>query len=89
MKKRYRLIRRGNRSGAFYCVDTKSGKRTSLCTSKEAEARQIVEAKNQAERQPIINLQIARAYLMASDPGIATRTVTDFSLIVLRPELWS
>ena len=68
MKTRYRLIRRGNRSGAFYCVDTKTGKRTSLATTKEDEAIQIVQARNQAERQPLINLQIARAYLMASDP---------------------
>ena len=74
MKTRYRLIRRGNRSDAFYCVDTKTGKRTSLATSNEDEANQIVQARNQAERQPMINLQIARAYLMASDPGIATRT---------------
>ena len=40
MKTRYRLIRRGVRSNAFYCVDTTTGKRTSLRTSNEAEARQ-------------------------------------------------
>src|SRR5436190_181502 len=56
MKTRYRLIRRGVRGGAFYCVDNKSGKRTSLRTGSEDEARQIVEAKNQAERQPVLNL---------------------------------
>ncbi len=74
MKTRYRLIRRGVRSGGFYCVDTKTGKRASLQTGSKEEARQIIEAKNQAERQPFINLQIARAYLMASDPTIASRT---------------
>ncbi len=74
MKTRYRLIRRGVRSGAFYCVDTKTGKRTSLQTGSVDEARQVIQAKNEAERQPFINLQIARAYLMASDPGISTRT---------------
>ena len=74
MKQRYRLIRRGNRSGAFYCVDTTTGKRTSLTTNNEDEADQIVQAKNQAERQPLVNLQIARAYLMAGDPMVATRT---------------
>jgi len=46
-------------------VDTKTGKRTSLQTGSKDEARQIVEARNQAERQPFINLQIAHAYLMA------------------------
>ena len=74
MPTRYRLIRRGVRGGVFYCVDNKTGKRTSLQTGKKDEARQVVEAKNQAERQPFINLQIARAYLMASDSTISTRT---------------
>ena len=74
MKTRYRLIRRGIRGGAFYCVDTKTGKRTSLGTADEDAAQQIIEAKNQAQRQPVLNLQIAKAYLAGSDAGITTRT---------------
>src|SRR5688500_9074929 len=74
MKTRYRLIRRGNRSGAFYCVDTTTGKRTSLQTGHEEEARQIVEARNQSQRQPVLNLQIAKAYLAGTDSGISERT---------------
>jgi len=74
MKTRYRLMRRGIRGDAFYCVDKQSGKRTSLRTGDEDEARQIVEAKNQAERQPVLNLQIAKAYLAGTDNGITTRT---------------
>ena len=74
MKKRYRLIRRGERGAKFYCVDTLTGKRTSLATSNEDEAGQIVLAKNQAMRQPALNLQIAKAYLAGSDSGVATRT---------------
>jgi len=74
MKSRYRLIRRGVRNGAIYYVDTKTGKRTSLQTGNMEEARQVIEARNQAERQPFINLQIARAYLMAADPLIVKRT---------------
>lgn len=74
MKTRYRLIRRGGRGDAFYCVNTTTGKRTSLHTTDKDEATQIVQARNHAERQPSINLQIARAYLMASDPAVATRT---------------
>ena len=54
----YRLIRRGNRGGAFYCVETATGKRTSLRVASEDEARQLIEAKNQAQRQPLLNLQI-------------------------------
>ena len=33
-----------------------------------------MEAKNQSERQPGLNLQIAKAYLAGTDNGIATRT---------------
>lgn len=74
MKTRYRLIRRGIRGNGFYCVDSKTGKRTSLQTSNEADARQIIEAKNNSERQPVLNLQIAKAYLAGTDNGITTRT---------------
>ena len=74
MKTRYRLTHRGCRGGMFYCVDGKTGKRTSLNTCEEDDARQIIDAKNQAQRQPVLNLQIAKAYLYGTDNGIATRT---------------
>lgn len=74
MTTRYRLTSRGIRGGRFYCVDKTTGKRTSLQTSKRDEAQQIIEAKNNAERQPGLNLQIAKAYLAGTDNGIATRT---------------
>ncbi|HXR48952.1 MAG TPA: hypothetical protein VN784_16065 [Candidatus Limnocylindrales bacterium] len=70
MKRRYRLTRRGIRGDRFYCVDTTTGKRISLRTANEEAARQIVEAKNQSERQPVLNLQIAKAYLAGTDNGI-------------------
>ncbi|HUA39104.1 MAG TPA: tyrosine-type recombinase/integrase [Candidatus Sulfopaludibacter sp.] len=74
MKTRYRLICRGIRGGAYYCVDTTTGKRTSLGTTNADDAKQIIEAKNNSERQPVLNLQIAKAYLAGSDNGITTRT---------------
>ena len=74
MKTRFRLIRRGIRGGAFYCVDTQTGKRTSLRTNDGDAAQQIVQAKNQAQRQPVLNLQIAKAYIAGTDSGITTRT---------------
>jgi integrase len=74
MKTRYRLICRGIRGGAYYCVDTKTGKRTSLGTTNADDAKQIIEARNNSERQPVLNLQIAKAYLAGSDNGITTRT---------------
>ena len=74
MNARYRIIYRSIRGGMFYCVDKKTGKRHSLHTRNADEAQQIVEAKNNSERQPVLNLQIARAYLAGSDNGINTRT---------------
>jgi integrase len=55
-------------------VDTTTGKRTSLGTTNEDEARQIIEAKINSQRQPVLNLQIAKAYLAGSDKGMTTRT---------------
>ena len=75
MKKcRYRLITRGSRGDGFYVVDTKTGKRASLGVADRDTAEQIVLAKNQALRQPALNLQIAKVYLAGSDSGAATRT---------------
>jgi integrase len=74
MKARYRLVTRGCRGGIYYCFDKETSRRESLHTTNEDEARQIVEAKNNAQRQPVLNLQIAKAYLAGSDSGINTRT---------------
>jgi integrase len=70
MKRRYILYQRGQ---TFYCEDTSSRKQTSLRTKDRAVAMRLLHARNEAEQQPAINLQIARAYLVASDPQIATR----------------
>jgi integrase len=74
MKLRFRLIHRGERGGMFYCVDKTTGKRTSLGTTNADEAGQIIEARNNSERQPVLNLQIAKAYLAGTDNGMTTRT---------------
>jgi len=74
MTSRYRLTRRGSRGGTFYCIDKSTGKRSSLKTSDPEEARQLVAAKNQAERQPTLNIHLARAYLAGADQSLSTRT---------------
>jgi integrase len=74
MKTRFRLIYRGERGSTFYCVDSQTGKRSSLRTKDRDRAEQIVLARNQALRQPTLNLQIAKAYLAGADSGVATRT---------------
>lgn len=73
MKNRFRLLYRGER-GTFFCFDNLTRKRSSLHTKDRDAAEQIVLAKNQALRQPVLNLQIAKAYLSGTDSGVATRT---------------
>ena len=72
MKNRYRTFKRGN--GLWYAHDNHTGKQESLRTRRETDADLIVQAKNESLRQPQINLQIAKAYLVAGDPAFATRT---------------
>ncbi len=71
MKTKYTLFRRGD---VYYIQDTATGKQTSLRTKDEAEARSLLNAKNEAQRQPVLNLHLARAYLTASDPAYVERT---------------
>ncbi len=62
------------RAGVFYYEDRESGKQLSLRTRDRAEALTLLHAKNESARQPVLNLQMARVYLSASDPQVATRT---------------
>jgi hypothetical protein len=62
------------RAGVFYCEDTTTGKQTSLRTKDETEADILLHTRNEAQRQPVLNLQIARVYLKHSDPEVAKRT---------------
>lgn len=71
MKSKYTLFRRG---GVFYAQDSATGKQTSLRTKDETEAKSLLEARNAAQRQPVLNLHLARAYLTASDPAFIERT---------------
>ena len=57
----------------FYCEDTTTGKQQSLRTNDEEEANTLLHSKNEARRQPVLNLQIARTYLAATDPEVAKR----------------
>jgi hypothetical protein len=44
----------------------------------------LFNAKNEAERQPAINIQIARAYLTATDPMLVTRTWSDVMATLIK-----
>jgi hypothetical protein len=71
MRKRYRLFQRGT---VFWCQDNETGKQATLQTKDRATAERILHAKNEAHQQPVINVQIARAYLMVGDPEAVRRT---------------
>src|SRR6202042_1154006 len=71
MKTKYTLFRRGE---IYYSQDTATGHQKSLRTRDETEARSLLNAMNEAQRQPVLNLHLARAYLTASDPAFVERT---------------
>jgi hypothetical protein len=71
MKQRFILFRR---AGVFYAEETATGKQTSLRTKDEAEAITLLNTKNEATRQPAMNLQIAQVYLQHADATMAQRT---------------
>lgn len=73
MKRRYILYRR-KLGGTFYVEDTHTRKQESLGTKDRREAESLVNARNEASRQPHLNLQIAKAYLAGTDSGVSTRT---------------
>jgi len=70
MRPKYRLFRRGH---VYWCQDNDTGRQQSLRTKDRLLAERLLHARNEAQQQPLINLQIARAYLLASDPRIGVR----------------
>lgn len=73
MKERFRVVQLGNRDGMFYCKDKLTGSRTSLKTKERKEADRLVQHKNEALKNPVINRKIGMAYLSAADPKLTTR----------------
>ncbi|HEY4417690.1 MAG TPA: hypothetical protein VGO57_18505 [Verrucomicrobiae bacterium] len=71
MKTKYTLFRRGE---MFYMQDSATGKQTSLRTKDETEAKSLLNARTEAECQPVLNLHFARACLTASDLAFVERT---------------
>src|ERR1035437_10086923 len=71
MNQRFIMFRRG---AVFYCEDTETGQQLSLRTRDKAAAGTLLHAKNESLRQPVLNRQIARAYLTGCDPQIAQST---------------
>jgi integrase len=82
MKLRYRLFRK--KTGIFFLEDRFNKKQESLKTRDRTEASRLLNARNEAQQNPAINLQIARAYLMASDPLVAKRTWQDVLTAIIQ-----
>ena len=72
MTQRYRKFKRA--WGMWYAFDNATGNSVSLKTRAKAEAEQKVNAMNETQRQPGISLGLAKVYLNATDPKLATRT---------------
>jgi hypothetical protein len=67
MKMRFRVIRRSSRKGTLYLVDTFTNCRESLGTSNLDEANRLLHAKNEAQRQPIINTELLKLTFQCMD----------------------
>jgi len=72
MIQRYRKFQRS--WGMWYAFDKVTGNSVSLKTRDKAQASHLVVAMNEAEKQPAMNLSLARVYLRHSDPLVAKRT---------------
>ncbi|HVU27570.1 MAG TPA: tyrosine-type recombinase/integrase [Verrucomicrobiae bacterium] len=72
MKSRYRLFQK--RSGIFFLENSVTRKQESLRTRDKTIAVRFLNARNEAQQQPAINLQIAKAYLAATDENFVKRT---------------
>jgi hypothetical protein len=71
MKERFYLFKR---NGTYYVQDGVSGKQQSLKTKDRQEAQQILHAKRESARSPLLNVAMARVYLSAHDPKMLERT---------------
>src|ERR1035437_23240 len=81
MKKAFRLF---PRNGVYYSEDTETGKQKSLKTCDRGEGERLINAMNEAAKNPaFLNLQIGRIYIAAADPKSATRTWKDVYKAVL------
>jgi len=76
MKNRYRLYLRDKHAGGkiYWCQDNVTGKRESLQTKDKAEARRLLDLKNQPHHFAGFHVQMARTHLLVSDPQGSSRT---------------
>lgn len=83
MKSRYRIFLNKTRGGYYYVQDRATRRQESLGTKDKATADRLVNALNEADRQPAINRLIAQAYIRAADPKMVNRTWADVMSAIL------
>jgi integrase len=71
----------------YYLHDNETGRRATLETKDKVLANELLVAKNESAREPTLNLQKARVYILGSDPDAVTRTWEDAlgALIASKP----
>jgi integrase len=74
MKTTFRLVRRGKH---YYAHSRITGQRESLKTSDSDSAQRLLDAMNEAERFPTMNLALGRVFLAARDAALPSRTWGD------------
>ncbi len=71
MTKRYRIFRRRS---VYYVHDNLTGKQETLHTKNKVDAERLFHAKNESAQGPLLNRNLGRVYLSASDPESTKRT---------------
>ena len=91
MKNRYRIYIRGKHSGGkiWWIQDNQTNQRESLRTKDKAEAKQLLDLKNQPHHFNGFHVQMARTHLLVSDPQSATRSWQDVMDSIVRKKTGS
>ncbi len=72
MDNRYRLFRRS--WGTYYAFDNLTGQQFTLKTKDPDVAQELLQTRNEANREPLLNRQKGIAYLECADPQVKQRT---------------
>ena len=73
IKKAYQMFRRKNRAN-YHIQNNKTREQRCLGTSDRHVAQRLLDAENQAQEMPALNLQLGRVYMTNANPEMGTRT---------------
>lgn len=66
------MFKRSNRP-SYYIHNNKTGEQRSLNTTDKQQAKRLVDAANQGQETPALNLQLGKVYITHADPKMGTR----------------